>query len=111
VIDGFAEWFVCREFLFRSTFDLQMIESLIRIVDMNDLCTCLLVKSHDGAHVDRQSIGQRFLLELFEDKRSVIRMNRDPTDGRDKRSVVAGSIDGSMRYADFGKKYVTFTPP
>ena len=68
VIDGFAERLVYRLFLFRATFNLQMIETIIRIVDMDDLCTCLLVQSHDGAHVDRQSIGQRFLLELNEGK-------------------------------------------
>lgn len=66
VIERFAEWLVHRLFLFRSTFDLQMIETLIRVVYMDDLCTCLLVQSHDGAHVDRQSIGQSFLLELNE---------------------------------------------
>jgi hypothetical protein len=33
------------------------------------------------------------------------------TDGKEKRSVVAGSIDGSILYCDLGKKYVTLTPP
>ena len=68
VIDPFSEWVVYRLFLFCSTFDFQMIETFIRIVDVNDLCTRSLIKSHKRSHVDRQGIGQRFLLELSENK-------------------------------------------
>ena len=104
VIDPFPKGVVHQLFRFCAALDFQMIETFIRIVVMNDFCPSSLVESHNGSHVDRQRIGQRFLLELRESKQTVIAEEEDPTEGNSRRSVVAGSTVRSILYDDFGRK-------
>lgn len=51
-------------FLFAAAFDLQMIESFIVRLRINNVRTCRRVQGHHRSHVDGQRIGQGFLLEL-----------------------------------------------
>ena len=47
-----------------SAFDLEMLEILVRRIGIENFRSDVLVEQHDGAHVQRERIGQCFLLEL-----------------------------------------------
>ena len=91
-----------------SAFDFEMLEILVRGVGIEDLRSDVLVEQHDGAHVQRESIGKRLLLELEYSQRTGDSQNADAertlTEGNATRSIVEPSFGGSRWTDDLGRK-------